>query len=157
MRTCLTALLLASVCTSCYSYKIFPKEYRNYVYEGQRKTAFVLNPELEKEYGILKASGIFILTTDSLNGESLKLRLHPLGSGFVCGQPVLASLFTLGQVPVYLPDTYSYRFEEIGRDTTLRKIELKIATRVWFWDLFAFPKKFRKKAGMALLAAYYNE
>src|SRR5688500_2728706 len=52
-------MLSITVFSSCYSYKVFPKEYRKFEYTGERKSAFVLNPELKKEYAILSHSGIF--------------------------------------------------------------------------------------------------
>lgn len=157
MRLCLLAILTALMFSSCYSYKIFPKEYRHFNYEGEKKTAYIINPELSKETHILKKSGIFNLTDDSLNVSAVKIQLQPLERSFVCGEPILGSLITLGQVPVLLPDRYQYTFTEIsGTDTTQKQFELKIATRYWFWDMFAVNKKFKQKAGQTLLAEYYS-
>jgi hypothetical protein len=143
--------------TSCYSYKVFPKEYRNFEYSGDKRVAFVTNPELKKENRILQQSGIFVLTSDSLTQNCLQIKLHRLDRNFVCGQPILASAFTLGQLPVYFPDRYYYQFDVIDKgETTLKKFDLLVATRYWFWDLFLFDKNFPKKAGKALLANYYS-
>lgn len=141
--------------SSCYSYKIFPKEYRHFEANGERPVAFVTNPELKKEHQILQQSGIFILTSDSLTRACLKIKLHRLERAFVCGQPIIASVFTLGQLPVYFPDKYRYQFEVINNgETTLNDFDLLVATRYWFWDLFLFDKHFTKKAGKALLGNY---
>jgi hypothetical protein len=88
----------------------------------------------------------------------LRIKLHALHRiGPLCGEPILAGAFTLGQFPVYLPDKYDYQFELISeRDTTLKSFDLMIATRYWFWDMFLFGKNFSKKAGKALLANYYS-
>ena len=144
--------------SSCYSYHLFPREYRDFEYNGEKKTAFVVNPELKKEYKILKASGIFILTSDSLDQNCLKIKLNPVRRNFVCGQPIIASAFTLGQFPVYFPDIYLYGFEELNNNGTIsRDFKLEVSQRVWFWDMFAFNKKFKQKAGKALLCNYYKE
>lgn len=150
-------LFVSAGFTSCFSYKIFPKEYRDFTYNGERQTAFITNPELKKEKEILTQSGIFILTDDSLDNHSVKIKLHRLKRDFTCGQPILASAITLGQFPVYFPDRYQYQFDEIhSSDTTTKKFELLIAQRTWFWDMFVIHKRLKQKAGKALLANYYT-
>lgn len=145
---------------SCYSYKVFPKEYRNFQYKGEKKTAFIINPELKKEFEILKKSEIFILTDDSLNENNLKIKLLPMRKNltFICGEPIIASVFSFGQIPVYFPDRYQFQFEEINqKDTIVKKFELDVAQQVWFWDMFVFHKNFTQKAGKALLGNYYKQ
>ena len=157
MYRLLFIFLVLCTFTSCYTYKIFPKEDRHFTYRGEKKMAFVLNPELAKEYAILKQSGIFTLTTDSLNDNVVKVKLEPLSRGFVCGNPIIASVFTLGQLPVYLPAPYTYRFQEVSTHGTIsRDLTLQLAQRFWFWDMFAFKKNFKGKAGQALLVSYYK-
>ena len=151
MKLFLLTISLAVLLSSCYSYRIFPKEYRNFTYTGEKKDAFILNPELTKELQIFK------LVTDTLNKTVVKIKLYPLQRNFVCGQPIVGSFITLGQIPVLLPDKYHYRFDEVqSTDTIPRYYELKIATRYWFWDMFAVKKNFNRKAGQTLLAEYYN-
>lgn len=158
MRLFLLTITLASTFSSCYSYKIFPKEYRTYQYRGEKKKAFIINPGLTKEDKIFRKAGIFNLVDDTLDNSTIKIKLHPVQTKFVCGEPILASLFTLGQFPVLLPDTYQYEFDEIQKTDTIHKqLTLQIATRYWFWDMFAFRKKFDQKAGQTLLAKYYND
>jgi hypothetical protein len=116
-----------------------------------------MNPELTKEYAILKQSGIFRIINDTLNDNVIKVKLEPLSRRFVCGNPIIGSVFTLGQLPVYLPDTYTYRFQEIcSHDTISRNYNLQLAQRFWFWDMFSFKKNFNGKAGQALLVSYYK-
>jgi hypothetical protein len=148
------ALILFS---SCYSYKIFPKETRDYTYSGPRQKAYILNPQLKKEYKILRSSKVFDLTSDSAEATII-IKLRPIKSRPSCGQPLTGSLVTLGQVPIYLPDRYQYSFEEISKDiNTSHSFEIQIATRVWFWDIFVFNKKFDQKAGQVLLSDYYSQ
>lgn len=157
MRMILAVILSGTLFSSCFSYRIFPREDSKFVYEGAKKKAYVQNPALKKEYKILKRASIFELTDDSLDQAAVKIRLHPLTKRFSCGEPLLGSLITLGQVPVYLPDRYQYAFDEWqGSASTPRQFELHIATRYWFWDMFNFKKGFDKKAGQALLADYYH-
>jgi hypothetical protein len=158
MKLLLFIGVLSTALTSCYTYKVFPKEYRAFEYKGEKETAFVINPELKKEYEILKQSGIFILTSDSLNDKAVKIELHPLFRGFMCGNAIVLSAFSLGQFPVYFPDTYHFKFEEMERqETRSRDFELQVAKRIWFWDMFALNKNFKGKAGKALLANYYKK
>lgn len=145
---------LATICSSCYSYKVFPKEYRKLENDIPKRTAYIENDSLKKERNILASSELFEITFDSTKAD-LKVILYPIEQNVVCGQPLTVSMLTVGQLPVYLPDTYFYRFDEIeNRKVTEQKLELKIAKRVWFWDMFVFNKKFEQKAGKAVLGEY---
>ena len=145
---------LTILCSSCYSYKIYPKEYRKLENDSPKRIAYVENDTLKKELKILASSELFEIITDSTKAD-LKIKLYPIEQSFVCGQPLTISMLTIGQLPVYLPDRYFYRFDEIENGkVTKRKLELKIAQRVWFWDMFAFNKKFEKKAGKSVLGEY---
>jgi hypothetical protein len=156
MKPAAALIITLLTLSSCYSYKIFPKEIRNYSYSGPKQKAYVVHPELKEEYKILCASKIFDLTTDSA-GADVNIVLYHFKKSLACGQPALGTLITLGQIPVLLPDRYQYRFDEISKGgRTHHTIEMKIATRFWFWDLFAFHKKFDEKAGQILLSAYYT-
>jgi len=157
MKIIYLPILISILFCSCYSYKIYPKEARKFAYTGEKKEVFILNPELSNEYKILKNSGIYKIVDDSSKNSVLKIKLYPIGKNYACGQPIIASLITLGQVPVYFPDRYQYQFDECSKiDTIHIKQELLVATRVWFWDMFAFNKNFKKKAGQTLLAGYYG-
>ena len=157
MKLIVSAFYSTFLLSSCFSYKIFPKEYRSFTYAGEKKNAFIINPELKKEFEILKRSGVFNIVSDSSSESVVKIKLYPLQKNFACGEPIIASWITLGQMPVYLPDRYQYRFDEVEPAITVqRHYELKLAMRYWFWDMFAFKKNFKKKAGQTLLAEYYN-
>jgi hypothetical protein len=155
MKKTLLPFFAVVIFSSCYTYRIFPKEYRKFEYNGKKDVVFIVNPELKKEYVILMSSGIFRITNDSLDVLALRIKLYPLKKSFACGQPITASLLTLGQVPVYLPDRYQFEFAEIrSHEEIHRQFELRIATRFWFWDMFS-RKNFNQKAGQFLLADYY--
>ncbi len=156
MRRTIISLVPLILLSSCYSYRIFPKAIRNYTYSGPRQKAYVLNPELKKEYKILISSNVFDITRDS-TGAVINLKLYPMRMTSSCGQPITGSLITLGQVPVLLPDRYQYRFDIISNAvSTSYTTEMLIATHVWFWDMFVIHKKFNQKAGQVLLSNYFS-
>ncbi|WP_166962233.1 hypothetical protein [Yeosuana marina] len=152
--TIIISLLLLS---SCYSYRIFPKEFRKTKTNLDTKPkAFVINKELEREYKILQESNIYDIVEDSIN--QLKVKLYPFEQiRKVDGQPIIITFLTLGQVPVNFYDAYSFKFDEIIKNETIEnKFELQIAQRVWLWDIFKFNKDFEGKAGKALRGSYLN-
>lgn len=149
-------LLICQFFGSCYSYKVYPKEYRKLENTAVQKTAFVINESdsIKKELKILKSSDLFVITNDSTKAD-VKIKLYPIRKSWVCGQGMIVSMLTLGQLPVHFPDRYYYQFDEIeGKFVVKRKIELRIAQRVWFWDMFTFGRNFEKKAGKSLLGEY---
>ncbi len=146
--------ILAILCSSCYSYKIYPKEYRKLKNDNLKRFVYITNDTLKRELKILASSELFEILTDSTKAD-LKVKLYPIEQSFICGQPITVSMLTFGQLPVTLPDRYFYRFDEIENGkVTERKLELKIAQRVWFWDMFVFNKKFEEKAGKAVMGEY---
>ncbi|WP_131494651.1 hypothetical protein [Flavobacterium aquatile] len=146
--------LLAALCSSCYCYKIYPKEYRKLENKNPKRSAYIVDKSLKKELKILSKSELFVIVEDSTKAD-LKIKLYPLEKSFACGQPLMVSMLTIGQLPVILPDRYSYHFDEIENGKiTERKMELRIAQRIWFWDMFSFSKRFEKKAGKAVLGEY---
>jgi hypothetical protein len=150
-------MLISIILSSCYTYKIFPKEYRSFSYTGPKKRANIINPELSKEYEIIKLSGIFELTNDSMDNTVLKIWLHPIKKPFTDNGAIVLTFMTLGQIPTLFGDRYYYDFDDIqNEDTIHKKLELDIAYHVLFWDIFVFHKNFNKKAGQTLLANYYH-
>ena len=146
--------LLVILCSSCYTYKIYPTAYRTLTNINPKRTAYVINDTLAKEFKILRSSQLFNITTDS-DAADLSIKLYPIKKRLVCGQAFTVSMFTAGQFPVIFPDTYLYKFDEIENgQSTKREIELKIAQRVWFWDMLVFNKRFEEKAGKAVLGEY---
>lgn len=144
--------------TSCYSYRVFPKEYRKLIVENQNiQKAYVLNKDLKKEYEILKKSGVFQIVDDSTN--HLKIKLYPLKQvNKADGQGFVISFLTLGQVPINFYDTYNMGFDEIRDEKVeIRSFDLFVAQRVWFWDIFKFKKDFEKNAAKALNGSYLNK
>lgn len=155
-KNTIVILLMPVFFSGCYAYKVFPKNYRAIKTPEPTTTVYIINPELIKEYSILKNAGIYVISNDS--SSSIKIKLYPLKHHFVCGQPLLSSMITLGQLPVYLPDTYQFSYEEQkGEQRELFSYELKIAKRYWFWDMFTFQKNFKTQAGKALAGNHYDK
>src|SRR5262245_31203388 len=104
LTTCTFMKWIALLClpvllTSCYSYRIYPKEKRHFEYHGERSYAYVTNPELKREYKTLQRSGIFILTNDSLQSNCVKIELHPTRLSHPCGgMGLLPFMITAGVV-----------------------------------------------------------
>ena len=154
MRIIILIVILISY-SSCYTYKVFPKAFRDQSAPRGVVKAHVLNPDLKKEFQILKLSGLFELT--SLPNAEVTISLDTLQRSLVCGQPLVASMVSLGQIPVYLPDRYIFRFQEHKNDQTIAHgLELQVAKRIWFWDLFNTKKQFTPKAAIALRGAYLS-
>jgi hypothetical protein len=136
---------------SCYSYKITNKEFRHLKKTDSKETVYILNPSLQKEYKILEYSNLFNITEDSTKTD-LKIKLYPLRSYPTCGNPLMAQVFTLGQMPVSLPNNYEFQYDQIRNGkVTSEKINLGVTQRYWFWDIFTFNRNFEKKAGKVLL------
>ena len=76
---------------------------------ADRPLVFVRNPELVREYGILRDAGIYQLTEDK--NCPTQLTLHPIRQHGRCGNPLLGGAFTLGLLPVILPAAQSFVYE----------------------------------------------
>ena len=155
----LFCIAIMSLFSSCYTYKVFPKEYRKLVNNEPKKVAFISNPtdSLKKEISILQSSDLFIFSKDSTAAE-IKIKVYPIKEGRrSCGQGTILTMITIGQVPIRFSDIYTFSFDEIKKDVSVkRKYDLKVSQRIWFWDMFVFNKNFNKKAGKALLGEYKN-
>lgn len=152
--------------SSCYTYKVFPKEYRKLENSTYKYNAYVVNDLIHKELKILESSDIFNITTDSSKAD-LRIKLYPLEEidavqgytifGWNTGEDLSFGLITLGQLPISFDYRYRFKFDEIKQDAIIkRNFELKITHRIWFWDAFNFNKRFEEKASKALLGSYIN-
>lgn len=158
--------LIAVLTNSCYTYKVFPKEFRKLENSTNKYNAYVVNDFLHKEFKIIVSSNIFNITTDSSKAD-LKIKLYPMEEinavdnytifGWNAGGDLSFGLITLGQLPIFYDETLLFQYDEIKQDIIIkRNFELKITRRIWFWDMFDFNKRFEEKAGKALLGSYIN-
>lgn len=158
MKYLVILLICSTVISSCYTYHIASKETKTFKKVETKQIAYITNPELKKEYQVLQAAQIFELTNDSLNPQVIRITLSSLQKKLTCGNPFAASIITLGQVPVYLPDHYIFCFTEQKDNQIIQhSFPLQIQTRYWFWDMFAFKKRFAQKVGQTLSANYYGQ
>ncbi len=159
--------LIAVLNSSCYTYKIYPKEYRKLQNLKDKKNVYLINDYNKKEAEILKHSDIFNITTDSTKAD-LKIKLYPLKNvyytednytvfGWNAGGDLSFGLITLGQLPIFYDETLLFQYDEIKQDIIIkRNFELRITRRIWFWDMFGLNKRFEEKVGKALLGSYIN-
>ena len=82
----------------------------------QKEKVYVLNPELQYEYKILKQSNIFKLSDNKAGAKVIKLN-KIVEKPYFCGTPIMGTVITLGLVPTSFPDSYIFSFEIIGTDS----------------------------------------
>ncbi len=149
--------LIAFMQISCYSYHSLPEQSTelDIQHDKERKTAYIIETDLEQELEILHSSKLFELTSDSTKADIL-VQVYPMKKRpQACGQALIANWVTLGQIPVFFNDYYIFQFDEIQNGHSFNhEIEFTVRQRVWFWDMFVFNKKFEKKAGESLRREY---
>lgn len=126
----LVALILSSGCAStihveskCHLQK----------FDGGTRPVYVTNPELKREYEILRASGIYRLSTEQ--GESRELTLHPVRQYGRCANPLMLTGFTLGIVPGVVPAARAFVYD-LKTDGVVEVYEhhLPLYERVSIWE-----------------------
>ena len=154
------ALLGSLLFSSCFVYKVAREEPRSA--DGAaiaRKKGFILNPGQVKEAEIIRVSGIYQFTRDSLDPAAVRIHLSPLKIKHLDDGPgIIVGILTLGQVPITYHDAYSFSFTESGAAADDSKTyTLNISKQYWFWHLLSFKKHFNRKAGQALSIAYLTD
>jgi hypothetical protein len=155
IKTIIIISLAMILLNSCYSFKVFPKEFRNIENKEIQQKAYIINNTLEEELEILKSSELFEIVEDSLNTD-LKIKLYPIKKIETSYDRYGAalSLLTLYQIPYYNHHVYKFKFDEIEEPRISKKeFELNVATRVWFWDMFTY-KDYSREMGKSLLGKY---
>jgi hypothetical protein len=153
MKLTIFAAMASLLLSSCYTYKILPSKNATDKPEMPRKKAYVVNPQLKKEYSILYSSNLFDLSSDST--DAVKIVLYPMDSRVRCMQMFPLNTFVLGQIPETYRDNYYFKFDEISKDSLKEnQIDLCIGQKIWFWSMFVFNKKFDQKAGKLLKLEY---
>ncbi len=97
---------------------------------------YVTNPEMVPEYQILKRSGIYKISSEPEGARHLTL--YRMGHRFVCGNPLIAMVFTLGLIPVKLPAPwiFQYDLETDGRSEQVEHfLPLYERFSIWEWPL----------------------
>ncbi len=106
---------------------------------GERPVAYITNPELAQERAILEASRLYRLSRDA--GAPNKITLAPLSVRGRCGNPLLASVFTLGLLPVVMRDSYTFGYTvegPAGKQVFEHTVEMDFHYSLWeLFFLFA--------------------
>lgn len=101
----------------------------------EKLTVYVTNPELSREYEILKRSKIYLISEDREIRTSITL--HPIKRQFSCGNPLILSGITLGLIPGYLPagTEFEYELTDSGKTETYSHF-LLMYERFSIWEHF---------------------
>jgi hypothetical protein len=104
-------------------------------FDGGARPVYVTNPELQPEYDVLRASGIYPLSTQR-DGARL-LTIHPMRQYGGCGNPLMLTIFTFGIVPGWLPAdrTFEYELQTDGATQTYEH-HLPVYERFSLWERF---------------------
>lgn len=147
--------LIAVLNSNCYTYKVFPKEFRKIENKEIQRKVYIVNNILEEELEILKSSELFEIVEDSLDADLIiKLyQIKKIETSYNRSSAAI-SLLTLYQIPYFNHHAYEFKFDEIKNNKiTKKEFELNVATRVWFWDMFTY-KGYSKEMGKSLLGKY---
>ncbi len=98
------------------------------------RPVYVMNPELHREYQILQASGIYLLS--SHREAARLLTLHPVRQYGRCGNPLMLTMLTVGIVPGVLPAAraFNYDLKTDGQtETCEHHLPLYERFSIWEW------------------------
>lgn len=131
----LTVILFLSGCTS--NMYVADKKL-SMTLPVEKTIVYVTNQDIGEPYDILVRSGIYKITNLSSNPN--KLTLEPIEDGVMCGMPLFSSMFSLGIIPVRLPniDTFRYVIETPGSKIKYSH-RLNVYTRVSLWEWLFKP------------------
>jgi hypothetical protein len=93
----------------------------------------VTNPSLEKEFDILKRSGVYTLSVDSVTATKIQLKPLQLIPG--CGTPLVGTILTLGLFPGATYDQYRFSYSETtGSSSADREILIVLRIRLSLYE-----------------------
>lgn len=117
-------------------------------FNGGTRPVFVTNPELTREYEILRVSGIYPLSQER-DGARL-LTLHPIRQYGRCANPLMLTGLTLGIVPGVLPAARSFGYD-LQTDGVVEAHEhhLPLYERIAIWE-WLLPREEQKVMAEAL-------
>jgi hypothetical protein len=102
-------------------------------FDGGTQPVYVANPGMQPEYNILKASGIYPLSTTPDGAR--RLTLLPIRYGGRCANPLMLTIITLGIVPGVLPDARFFAYDLDTDGVVERRIHyLPIYDRISIWE-----------------------
>jgi len=121
----------------CRTFHPYPDAVRNVSSPDIAEAAWVTNPELSRELGILRGSGLYRIT--SPDEATLEITLHGLEARFGCanGAPYTI-LMTLGLVPHNFVDDYLFSFDvtnHLTGATESFQVPVRARRRIWLLSL----------------------
>jgi hypothetical protein len=137
MRNVLHLVLLAVamiLCNGCKSTLRVESKRHLQPFRGGARPVYVTNPELSREYEILRASKIYPLASEP-NGAR-KLTLQPMWQYGRCANPLMLCGLTLGVVPgvITAPYVFEYTLETDGvHEQRAHRLPLYERFSVWEW------------------------
>lgn len=122
---------------------------------SMRPVAYITNPELRHEARIIKESQLYRLSANPAAPE--RITLQPLLHHGGCGNGLIALMFTLGIVPVSLPDVYTlnYILQDASGTHQLSYV-LNLEYTVSLWENFYIFTNDDEELGHALRAQVVN-
>jgi len=98
---------------------------------------FVVNPQMQNEYAILKASKIYQLTNQPAGVR--RLTLHPVHRFGRCGNPIMLTYLTFGILPGVLPAARVFEYElETDGVRVQYAHSLPLYERISIWESLTF-------------------
>jgi hypothetical protein len=150
----ITVLIVLCFCQGCATNFYLQKEAGPIPVPQSRGTVFVTNPNLRKEYRIVEGSGIVHLTDNSDCPNKITLDGYkPLT---MCGMPFLVSLFTLGLVPVSVPQYQDFTYTLVtpdGRQNVRFHLPVYFRYSVWEGPIGLFHSNEKTLAKALAIAA----
>jgi hypothetical protein len=102
-------------------------------FDGGTRTVFVTNPELRREYEVLKASNIYQLSSNP--SDARRLTLHPIRQYGRCGNPLMLTGLTFGIIPGVVSATRAFEYD-LESDGKTQKLchRLPLYERFSIWE-----------------------
>jgi len=134
IRLCQIILLLtAALLCGCKSTLCLASKDHSHRFTDGTPAVFVTNPEKSPEYEILKKSGIYNLTNQTIGVR--ELTLLPIRRSFRCGNAIMLTIITFGIVPGIQPGPCAFEYD-LETNGKLERYSHKISTyyRVSIWE-----------------------
>lgn len=131
---CAVAVIIGAL-TGCRGTLRTTSKHEHKKFDGGTRPVFVTNPELQREYEVLKASGIYQLSSNP--SSPLRLTLHPIRQYGRCGNPLMLTGLTLGIVPGVVSATHAFQYD-LESDGKVQELNHRLALyeRVSLWEHF---------------------
>ena len=129
----LLLLALALLCGGCGTTLCLVSKQHLERFQSDAEPVYVTNPQIGREYEILKTSGIYQLSERP--ESSRKLTLHPVHQDGRCSNPLMLSAITLGIIPGFLPAGRTFEYDlDAGAGPEPYTHYLPLYERFSIWD-----------------------